>query len=107
VYAYIAGPITQGNQFRNCAKAIKLFGTLVKLGHYPYCPHFDFIAQMLDEDLDIETHLLPLDFAWIAKCDALIRMPGESPGSDREVAAAQSLGIPVYYGFNDFMEKNG
>jgi hypothetical protein len=106
MYIYIAGPIAQGNSFLNCAKAIKLHGTLIKLGHYPYCPHLDFIAQMLDPDLEVEKHLLPLDFAWIKKCQALIRMPGDSPGSDLEVAEAKKLGLPIYYGFNEFMGKN-
>lgn len=106
-YVYIAGPIAQGNQFLNCANAIKLYGTLIKLGFYPFCPHMDFIAQMLDPDLDIQTHLLPLDFAWIKKCDALIRMEGESGGSDKEVACAEKLNIPVYYGFQEFIKEHG
>ena len=40
---------------------------------------------------------MKLDLAWLDKCDALLRLPGESPGSDREVDAAKERGIPVYY----------
>jgi hypothetical protein len=36
------------------------------------------------------------DFDLVAGCDALFRMPGESPGADREVAFAESNGILVF-----------
>jgi hypothetical protein len=32
----------------------------------------------------------------LARCDALLRLPGESPGADREVKRARELWIPVY-----------
>ena len=41
---------------------------------------------------------LPYDFAWLAKCDALLRLPGESVGADREIEEARRLGIPIFYG---------
>ena len=33
---------------------------------------------------------------WVAVCDALVRIPGYSPGSDEEAGHATRLGIPVY-----------
>jgi hypothetical protein len=48
---------------------------------------------------------LEIDFAWVKKCDALIRLPGESSGADREVELARSLGIPVYFSIQEFLER--
>jgi hypothetical protein len=39
---------------------------------------------------------IELDLAWLARCDALLRVPGESPGADLEVRRAGELGIPVF-----------
>lgn len=36
------------------------------------------------------------DLDLVVGCDALFRMPGESPGADREVAYARDAGIPVF-----------
>jgi hypothetical protein len=33
----------------------------------------------------------------LAHCDAVLRLPGESTGADRDVAIAAERGIPVYY----------
>jgi hypothetical protein len=38
--------------------------------------------------------------AWLAKCDAVLRITGESPGADREVKEAMRLNIPVYLGID-------
>lgn len=42
------------------------------------------------------------DLAKLARCDALFRMPGASPGADREVDFAVDHGIPVLLGREDF-----
>ena len=39
---------------------------------------------------------LEYDMEWLTACDALVRLPGESKGADREVARAKELGIEVY-----------
>lgn len=41
------------------------------------------------------------DFAWLSKCDAVLRLPGKSSGADREEVVAMSLGIPVFYNLED------
>lgn len=33
----------------------------------------------------------------ITKCDAILRMEGQSTGADNDVKVAQQLGLPVYY----------
>ena len=38
-----------------------------------------------------------MDLAWIERCDALLRMPGESSGADREVEHARAHSVPVFH----------
>lgn len=94
-YIYVAGPITEGDTLLNIRNGIKAGTELIKLGYTPYIPFNDFIQYILDPDtLDYET-ILKQDLAWVKKCDALLRLPGESPGADREVQYAISQGLFV------------
>ena len=43
---------------------------------------------------------MALDRAWLECSDIVLRLPGESPGADREVAYALELGKPVYEGID-------
>lgn len=40
---------------------------------------------------------LTVDFEFIRRCDAVLRLPGESVGADAETAHASELGIPVFH----------
>jgi hypothetical protein len=40
---------------------------------------------------------LAMDIEIINRCDAVLRLPGESTGADAEVAFAESMGIPVFH----------
>jgi hypothetical protein len=42
---------------------------------------------------------------WQTKCDALLRLPGESIGADIEVAFARQIGQPVFYSVSE-LKKN-
>ena len=42
------------------------------------------------------TEWLAIDLAWVAVCEAVVRLPGESGGADMETAEARRLGIPVF-----------
>ena len=92
---YVAGPITKGDQFVNARNGILAGKTLFDCGYAPYVPHltcfWHAVAPMPYESWTT------LDNEWIPLCDALLRLPGESKGSDAEVALAQELGIPVFY----------
>ena len=37
----------------------------------------------------------------LARCDAVLRLPGDSSGADRDVAIARERGIPVYFALED------
>ena len=44
---------------------------------------------------------LGIDLEWVSCSDAVLRLPGESAGADREVQHAKSLNIPVYYSIEE------
>jgi len=95
-YVYVAGPITKGNQFINVRNALLAARRLRDAGFFVFVPH----RSLLDEIATGETHYevwMQEGFAWIARCDALLRLPGESSGSDREVAFARERSIPVFF----------
>jgi hypothetical protein len=37
----------------------------------------------------------------IERCDAILRLPGDSKGADNDVKLAYERGIPVYYGIDE------
>jgi hypothetical protein len=95
IRVYVAGPISLGDFILNIRRGIDAANDLKRLGFIPFCPFLDAFWQLVHH-MDYE-ELLDQDFAWIEVCDAVFRMPGESPGADREVAHARKLGIPVYH----------
>ena len=92
---YIAGPYTRGNVAENVVAGIKAADQLMGLGYVPYLPHLSHFWHLLCPH-DYETWM-KLDFAWLETCQSVLRLPGESPGADRECELAVILGIPVYY----------
>jgi hypothetical protein len=47
---------------------------------------------------------MDFDIAWLSKCDALLRLPGNSKGADKEVTFATEHGIPVFYSIDTLLE---
>lgn len=94
-YVYVAGPFTKGVVEENVRKAVDAGDRLLSAELIPYIPHLNWLWGFAHPRTYEEW--LALDMAWLAKCDALLRLPGESPGADREVAFAVARGIPVFY----------
>lgn len=90
---YVAGPIT-GDPFGCVRQSADAFGTLRALGCVPFCPQWSVIAEMVQHYSYEEW--MAYDFDVIARCDALVRLSGDSPGADREVVEARRLGIPSF-----------
>lgn len=102
---YIAGPITKGERTENVRNAILAGEQVRRAGHAPYVPHLDFLWGLLVPVAYPDW--LALDHEWLKVCDALIRIPGESPGADKEVEWAMAQGIPVYFGVSSFLTTTG
>lgn len=100
-FVYVAGPITKGDQFVNCRNGVLAGERLRAEGLCPFVPQLSGLWQMISP-VDYEGWMA-LDFGWIERCDALLRIPGESSGADREVEHATKLGIPVFYSEADLL----
>lgn len=98
MHVYIAGPYTSPDPIQNVRRAVDAAQELKRRGHHAFVPHLNAFWHLLYpapyEDWMSE------DLAWLAKCDVLLRLAGESPGADREEAHAKELGVPVVYTAN-------
>ncbi len=94
IKVYVAGPYTKGDVVENVAAAIAAGNKLFDLGFYPYIPHlthfWHFLHHRPYEDW------LRLDLEWVLSCNAVLRLPGESSGADRETKHAEAHSIPVF-----------
>lgn len=92
-YVYVAGPYT-GNEEENVATALRAATVLLGAGLYPYVPHLShYWEAQYAHHYEV---WMELDFGWVRRCDAVLRLPGASKGADREVELARSLGLPVF-----------
>jgi hypothetical protein len=92
---YIAGPYTKGDVAVNVRNAINAANELADLGFAPFVPHFTHFWHMLYPRP--YEFWLELDNEFLPDCDAILRLPGESSGADKEVALATKLGLPIFY----------
>lgn len=102
---YIAGPYTMGDVGANVHYAIRAAAAIRNMGHAVYCPHLMHFWHMVDprpyEDwLD---HCLE----FLAVCNVMVRLPGDSKGADVEEARARTLGIPIYKSVGEFVQAFG
>lgn len=105
---YVAGPISKGNTVLNIRKAIEVAERIRRRGHYPFVPHlttFHWYFLYIDSLSLDNSGWHGYNLAFLKVCDVLVRLPGESTGSDMEVDYAKSLDIPVYEGLEAFMNS--
>jgi len=103
-YVFFAGPMLGGkdtNPFENVQSALmqvyylEVNARKERLSVAFYVPHercFRAMAQWQPRK-----HWIELDNAWLAKCDCVYRIGGESQGADAEEALAHKLHLPVFY----------
>lgn len=94
-WIYVSGPLTRGDVLGHVRDAI-LAGLALRDGHcVPIIPHLFALAELVaPRSYD---YWLEWDLALLARCDALLRLPGPSRGADIEVLHARELGIPVFH----------
>lgn len=94
IHVYIAGPYSGGDVEANVKTAIEAGNKIALAGMYPFIPHlYHYWHQHLQQDYEF---WMDQCFAFLEKCDVLVRLPGVSPGADREVQRAREQGIPVH-----------
>lgn len=101
-FVYVAGPYSDENPdqvWLNVQRAEQAGKALMLKGHFPFIPHTMTNGLGGDADLDYED-FLRLGLAWVKRCDWFLYL-GPSPGADRELAEAQSQGMPVFYSVDE------
>jgi hypothetical protein len=103
---YIAGPIGKDPQRPLNVKAgMEAAHAVIAAGHTPICPHLFFFLDTMTPGAVGYEGWMRVDFHLLSKCDGLWRLPGASPGADREVAFAEEKGIPVSGSLLDLLER--
>jgi len=90
---YLAGPYSS-DPGGNTRRAIEAAEWLVHNSSLvPFVPHLSHMwEQHYRHDYEF---WMEYDLHFLSACHCLIRMPGHSPGADREVAAARDMGMPI------------
>jgi hypothetical protein len=106
---YIAGPI-QSDPVEGCRNALMTAGTMISLDiAVPVVVHTWLMARIMGipgfPEHGTTKHYerwMAMDEEVIKRCDALFRIPGKSPGADREVHfATEVVNIPVFHYMSD------
>ena len=104
----IAGPYlsgTHGDPVRVAANRARLeaqAGPIYDRGHLPLVgewmalPIIHAAGGLHHGDAVFSAYQYPVAQRLLERCDAVLRIPGESRGADLDVAKARELGIPVY-----------
>jgi len=104
----IAGPYRSGTgddpglMARNLRRLEDAAWPLFRAGHLPVIgewvalPVLRAAGGTLNDPL-AEMIMYPTARRLIERCDAILRLPGESRGADLDVAQARERGIPVYH----------
>lgn len=91
---YLAGPYT-ADPVANTRRAIFAARDLWATGKVAVVvPHLSLVADLVAPMTRDDWYRFDLDI--VARCDAVYRLDGESPGADAEVAFAEERGIPVF-----------
>jgi hypothetical protein len=95
--------LMQQNLERLEVTALALFraGHLPLIGEWLALPLLKVAGSKKPGDDIYREILYPIAHRLITKCDAVLRMPGESNGADNDVKVARELGLKVYYQLED------
>lgn len=99
---YISGPISNGGsasfseRAENVRRAAQVMLDLMEDGFAVQCPQLTEYAERVTGRHMAHSLWLENDFPWVEVSDAVLRLPGESTGSDMEVAHAGKYDVPVF-----------
>jgi len=117
---YIAGPIRRGYIRDNVRRADDAMFDLMSAGVAVVNPMLSCYAGGQDERPTVSTVLphplahgrfrslgiepwLTMDLEIVRRADAVLRLPGESAGADREVFEAAGIGIPIFHSVEEVL----
>lgn len=92
---YVAAPYTRPDPVENTHLLIAQVDQIAEEGIVtPIAPHLTLLWHLVrPRTIDF---WYAYDLATVARCDALLRLPGDSTGADNEVNFAEERGIPVF-----------
>lgn len=91
-------PVEQ--RLANTMLAIDAARELIKLGHFPFCPHLShFVHEGWGWEGSTPNLWYSIDLEWLRCCQAILMLEGweDSTGAKMEWVTAGVLGIPIYY----------
>jgi len=90
---YLAGPYTTDPPL--CTRAAIQTATAI-YQHTHFIPVVPHLSMYWDQETPMPyDDWLTIDFAVIARCHAITRLPGDSPGADLELVHAAEVGVPL------------
>lgn len=95
---YVAGPYSSDPE-KNTLAAMEAGHKLMDIGLSPIVPHLSHYMNAIR--LRDYEDWMRIDFDFVRRSDAVLRLPGASSGADREVELAISLNIPVFSSIED------
>jgi len=100
---YIASPYTIGNKLENVKRQIQVADVLLEHGYNPVLPLLNHFWHEISPKT--EDQWLAYDLSLLDKCAYLLRLPGESIGSDIEVEYAENNMITVFYDLVELLDE--
>ena len=109
----IAGPYRSGTNddpekmtenlraLERCALPLYQAGHLPVIGEWLALPIMKTAGSKHVGDAIYEEFLYPVANRLLERCDAVLRIPGESKGADQDVRLAQQRGLQVFYKLDD------
>ena len=104
---YVAGPISRGDLRANVRQACEAGVRLMKAGLAAHVPHLTCFMGQVYDGAGAVPEVLPrgtviedwygMSLIEVRRCDAVLRLPGESHGADLEAAEMRRLGKPVFH----------
>ena len=95
--------LMQQNLSRLETAALSLFraGHIPIIGEWLALPLLKTAGSTKPGDEIYQEISYPIAHRLITKCDAILRLPGESKGADNDVKLAKELGLIIYYRLED------
>ena len=114
----IAGPYRSGTNDdpilmkKNLQRLESVALPLFRLGHTPMIgewvalPLLELAGSTKPGDAAYEEILYPVAKRLLEKCDAILRLEGESKGADEDVRIGKERGLKIYYRVEDVPKAN-
>lgn len=101
---YIAGPVGKPDEGREARviAGVETAARVISAGFSVISPHLFCRIPGADELLDWDGWM-DVCLALVERCDAVVRIPGESPGADKEVVRARERSIPVFFSVDELL----